>query len=163
MKRIFVQIRKAVDSDAALIAMLVRKYTFKKDGSGFLLSLNTDSVKRLVGSGNFFVAYAGRHLSGCASIVEYDGIAELRSLAVNAKYQSHGIGSMLIEECKKEASERGHKRLYALVNRRAYKIFQKHGFADARTPPEKLAKDCISCPLYNGKCNEKAIVASLKD
>ena len=157
-----IQIRKATNDDIPPILQLVEMYKFNQDGSGFLLHLEECSISRLVNSGSFFVAYIGEHLAGNVSIAEYSGIAELRSLAVHPKYQSHGIGSRLIQKCKEEASMRGYSELYAFTNPEAYSTFQKYDFNIIETPPEKLAEDCINCPLHNnGKCKEQAVVAFL--
>lgn len=158
-----VMIRKATYCDIPVILALMKDNYFKEDGSGFLLPADASSVRKVVKSGGFFVATMNNEVIGCASVVEY-GIAEVRSLCVDSFYRHLGIGGMLIEECKSYASSKGYKKLYALVNSEASRLFYKHGFADDNTPPQKIEKDCINCPLYHKTlCKEKTLVAAMGD
>ena len=153
-----VQIKRAVSSDVPAIRKLIELYRFKEDGSGSLIPLDVAEVSKRVSDGDFFSANVGSDLAGCASIVEYDGIAELRSLAVYPEYQGRGIGPVLIDACKKEAQKRGYGKLYALTQEKTYSTFAKQEFGYTKTPPQKLKKDCAKCPLYNNGCNEFAVV-----
>lgn len=139
----------------------IDQYIFREDGSGSLLPLNEDKVKYAIDKGGFFVAESENNVIGCCSIVGYNGIAELRTLVVYPKYKRKGIGSTLVETCKNKAREIGYESLYALVKPDAYDFFRKQGFEDTQTPPEKMEKDCLECPLYNNGCNEIPIVFRL--
>ncbi len=154
-----VRIRKATRQDVNSIYVLVDFYRFKADGSGFLLPLDITRIEKEIEHGNFFVADVSGYVAGCASVVEYDSIVELRSLAVNETYQRMGLGSKLIETCKDEASRRGYKQLYTLTQ--TPKLFEKYGFIKGEVPKEKLEKDCINCPLYHNSCVEIPLLARL--
>ncbi|MFQ5934366.1 MAG: GNAT family N-acetyltransferase, partial [Dehalococcoidia bacterium] len=113
-----VRIAPARPQHVAFIHGLVDSYRFKKEGdeiSGFLLPLDVTEIRHRVEGGDFFIAEVEGLVAGCVSIVEYDGIAELRSLAVEERYQRHGVGSQLIERCKIEAAKRGYETLYTLT------------------------------------------------
>ncbi len=156
------EISNASESDIPEILALIEKNKFRKNGKGFLLQVNGDSLKRLVAKGNFFVARSGKSLAGCASVAEYGGIAELRTLIVKSRYRGSGIGSALIEKCKQKALESNYKELHALTKYKNCKFMEKHGFSRNEKPAQKMQKDCINCPLHSNGCNEVAMVCRLK-
>lgn len=154
------KIRKASPKDAEGIKKLVDKFRFRKSGDGELIPLSSSDISHLIDSGSFYVAKAGETVVACGSVVEYDGVAELRSLAVDDYYQRKGLGTTIIGECIEEAKKRGHKAMYTLTQKQNYALFEKAGFARAEKPSEKLKKDCQQCPIYE-KCNETALVIQL--
>lgn len=148
-------VRKAVDSDSRGIAQLVNIFAFKKsDGSGQLKPLAIADISSLISKGLFYVAEQEGQVVACGSVVEYDGMAELRSLAVSQQHQGKGLGAALIQMCAQEAKQRGHSTLYTLTQHQNFGLFERAGFkkSDAK-PPEKLSQDCETCEIYNS-CNE---------
>ncbi|MDI6721075.1 MAG: GNAT family N-acetyltransferase [Candidatus Aenigmarchaeota archaeon] len=150
------EIRKAVKGDIKEILKVIEEYRFREDGSGYLLPVDEASLDAVVDNEGFFVACVNDEVAGCASVVEYDGTAELRSLAVKHEFKSYGIGSSLIEACKTEAEKRGYNELYALTQ--AYRPFEKSGFVRSETPPQKMKKYCAKCPFQNNGCEKFAVV-----
>ena len=159
-----VQIHTANKDHVGLIHRLVEFYRFKLEGtkaSGFLLPVEVGDIQALVSCDNFFVAELDGEFVGCVSLVEYDGIAELRSLAVEERYQRRGIASKLIERCQKAANDKGYEALYTLTQTHSKGPFENRGFVTTRVPVPKLEKYCTSCPLYRNGCVEVPLVASL--
>jgi N-acetylglutamate synthase-like GNAT family acetyltransferase len=155
-----ITIRRAQAPDAAAIHRLATGYEFKSDGTGQLIGMTLEAVERAVTEGRFFVAEAGGKVIGCVQLAEYDGIAELRTLAVQPEFHGQGAGRALIERCKQAAGERGHKVLYTLTQRQAFGVFERSGFVKTERPSEKLLKDCRICPIRQ-MCNETAFVARI--
>ncbi len=118
------------------------------------MPVHEDEVRQLVAEGRFFVAEVEGEFAGCVSIMEYDGIAELRSLAVEERLQRRGIASRLIEHCREEARARGYETLHTLTQTYAAGAFEGVGFVRAAVPIPKLEKDCAICPLHNNGCVE---------
>ena len=118
------------------------------------MPVHEDEVRQLVAEGRFFVAEVEGEFTGCVSIMEYDGIAELRSLAVEERFQRRGIASRLIEHCREEARARGYETLHTLTQTYAAGAFEGVGFVRAAVPIPKLEKDCAICPLHNNGCVE---------
>ena len=196
-------VRKSTSGDVPAISKLIGKYSFRPDGSGYLIPIPEEKIQDMVNGsndGSFFSAVTSydNRVVGCVSIVEYGmpsdfdslrtrllgrlptknvprhfdvlqhatenggRIAELRSLAVDLEYRG-GTGASLIEVAKEHARIKGYGRLYALVNEEAYKSFARAGFRklkDDERPPQKLLKDCVSCPIIH-TCNEITVVADL--
>ena len=148
----------ATPTDVAAIAELVRQHAFSDDGTGALIPLNNTEIAALVSEGAFVVAKKDDGVVGCASLVEYDGIAEVRSVVVGAEYRGHGIAGRLIDACVLAAEQKGYMRTFALVNDTAAPTFIRRGFVAVDKPPEKLARDCARCPLQGDRCREHAVV-----
>jgi N-acetylglutamate synthase-like GNAT family acetyltransferase len=148
----------ATPKDVAAIADLVRQHAFSEDGTGALIPLNNAEIAALVSEGAFVVAKKDGGVAGCASLVEYDGIAEVRSVVVGAVYRGHGIAGRLIDACVLAAEQKGYMRTFALVNDTAAPTFIRRGFVAVDKPPEKLARDCARCPLQGDRCREHAVV-----
>ena len=152
-----VRISKATPDHVGPITRLIELYRFRSSegrAEGFLLPVREGEVRQLVGEGRFFVAEVEGEFAGCVSIMEYDGIAELRSLVVEERFQRRGIASRLIKRCQEEARARGYETLHTLTQTYAAGAFEGVGFARATVPIPKLEKDCAICPLHNNGCVE---------
>lgn len=126
-----------------------------------MLPVQEDEVRALVADSRFFIAQVEGEFAGCVSLMEYDGIAELRSLAVEERFQRRGIASKLIERCRQEARARGYDTLHTLTQTYAARAFEGVGFARATVPIPKLEKDCAICPLHNNGCVEIPMTVQL--
>lgn len=153
----------ATEEDTELISALIGSNAFQADGTGSLLPLSSRSIVAAIGKEEFFVARSGPALAGCASVIEYGGIAELRSLVVAPEFRGRGIARPLMDLCTQRAGSIGYSHLYALTNRTALSVFTNLGFKVVDTPPQKLSRDCGDCPLNsNSLCKEVAVVRDLR-
>jgi amino-acid N-acetyltransferase len=99
---------------------------------------------------------AGR-LVGCGALtIEWDNLAEIKSLAVVRTYQRRGIGRRLVKACLAESRRLGIGRVFALTSSPAF--FERLGFA--RVPreslPHKVWSDCLNCPKFPD-CDETPV------
>jgi amino-acid N-acetyltransferase len=106
---------------------------------------------------DFVVAERRGRLIGCGALtIEWDNLAEIKSLAVAQRYQHRGIGRRLIKACLAEARRLGIGRVFALTSSPAF--FERLGFA--RVPreslPHKVWSDCIKCTKFPD-CDETAV------
>ena len=62
----------------------------------------------------------------CALHIMWEDLAEIRSLAVDKRFQKLGIGKDLVKQCLKEAKSLGLKRIFALTYHPEF--FKKLGF-----------------------------------
>ena len=159
-----VQILDARPEHVGSITRLIELYRFRSSGGraeGFLLPIEEEEVRELVAEGRFLVAEVEEEFAGCVSLMEYDGIAELRSLAVEERFQRRGIASKLIKRCQEEARAKGYEDLHTLTQTYAAGAFEGVGFARATVPIPKLEKDCAICPLHNNGCIEIPMTVQL--
>ena len=156
-------VRKAHVEDAGGIHDVIKRYQFRSDKTGQLIPLDLPEITARVAAGTFYVAEADKKVVGCSSLVEYDGLAELRSWAVLPGYQGKNIGTELALAVIEEAKARGHAQIHTLTQPKNFSLVkEKLEFVKTETPVEKLLKDCAHCPLYNNGCNETAFVKTLQ-
>lgn len=144
--------RKADIGDAKQIYELVNEFA----GRGDMLPRTTGEVYETLR--DFFVVREGSRLLACVALhIVWEGLAEVRSLAVREGQQAQGLGAMLVEACLEEARELGLRTVFALTYRPGF--FEKLGFrqADVMTLPRKVWNECYRCPKFPS-CNEIAMV-----
>ncbi len=90
----------------------------------------------------------GKKIVGCAELAPLSAqVAEVRSLAVDAKERGNGVGSMLVDELRRRAHEEGFDKLSAFTHAPGY--FSQMGFSIVPHVwmPEKIFTDCVKCPM----------------
>ena len=103
----------------------------------------------------------GRHV-GCAALhIVWEDLAEIKSLAVSEEHKGKGIGTMLVEECLKEAEELGVKKVFVLTY--AQNFFSKLNFEEVEKIklPHKVWGECINCVKFPS-CDEIAMWIDLE-
>jgi amino-acid N-acetyltransferase len=148
-------IRKARIDDVRSIQALVNSYA--EQGQMLPRSLN-----ELYENLRDFWIYEDRDgIAGvCALHVSWDGIAEIRSLAVRKNSVGKGIGANLVQECLREAVELGASRVFVLTYQEGF--FTKIGFVpvDKKELPHKIWTDCLNCVKFPN-CDESSLVITL--
>jgi amino-acid N-acetyltransferase len=102
----------------------------------------------------------GSLIGVCALHVSWDGIAEIRSLAVRQDRKQQGIGSELVKHCLSEASELEVERVFVLTYQERF--FRKLGFTDVdkKELPHKIWTDCLNCIKFPN-CDESALIIAI--
>jgi len=88
-------------------------------------------------------------------------LGEIRSLAINSKYQGKGYGKKLVKALLDDAQKLGLKEVLVLTYEREF--FEKLGFREIdkiEIPEKKIWEDCIKCKFFPN-CNEIALIISL--
>ena len=113
---------------------------------------------------DFFVYYdeAQQAIVGiCAMNIIWENLAEVRSLYVDDRYRTQGIGRMLVEACISEAITVELFRIFTLTYKKEF--FERVGFheVDRSTLSEKIWSDCFRCSKYPDYCDEVAMIIEL--
>lgn len=111
--------------------------------------------------GSFAVAEHHGEVTGCASLYVYDsGLAEIRSLGVEAGWQGQGQGTAIVQHLVDKARQMAIKKVFVLT--RTPEFFMKHAFLPTSKSllPEKVLKDCDQCPRQHA-CDEVALEVNL--
>jgi amino-acid N-acetyltransferase len=147
-------IGKATLADAKEIRELVNGYA----DDGLMLPLSLSEVYDRLR--DFSVERDGALLGCCSLRIVWDGLLEIRSLAVAEAARGHGVGRRLVEACLAEARELGPTRVFALTYIPDY--FARFGFArvDKSELPHKVWADCVKCPKFPD-CDEVAVVLDI--
>jgi len=148
-------IRKARVGDVPKIRELIRFYAER----GLMLHRALNEIYECVR--DYWLCEKDGQIVACAALhVDWEDLAEVRSLAVAEKFHGHSIGPQLLKRCVREAKQLGVARVFALTYLPAF--FEKHGFH--RYPkdqlPRKIWSDCIRCHKFPD-CDETALVLDL--
>jgi len=97
-------------------------------------------------------------LAGCAALhIIWGDLGEIRSLAVDERFQKNGVGRRLAEALLCEADQLKLPRVFALTYQQAF--FERLGFrlVDKATMPQKVWGECMDCPKFPN-CDELAMI-----
>jgi amino-acid N-acetyltransferase len=144
-------VRKAELQDVPALFKLISHYALKQ----VLLPRPLTSLYEDVWE--FTVAEEDGKLLGCGALRFYSQeLAEIRSLCVDERLKSKGVGRKLTEALLDEAERYGLKTVFALTVVPAF--FDKLGFQKAPRErfPVKVYEDCLGCPKYSC-CDEIAV------
>ena len=148
-------IRKATISDVKTIQLLINQYA--DQGQMLPRSLN-----ELCENLRDFSLYEenGALIGACALHISWEGLAEVRSLAVQPDRVKTGLGTKLVQHCLREAAELGAERVFTLTYQPGF--FKKLGFTDIdkKELPHKIWTDCLNCVKFPD-CDENALIIKL--
>ncbi|MEE8319345.1 MAG: N-acetyltransferase [bacterium] len=148
-------IRKAKMKDVPIVHELVNDYASR----GEMLARSRSEIYE--GLRDFFIAEEEGQILGCAALhINWEDLAEVRSLAVLETAQKRGIGKKLVEACIQEARALGVAKVYALTYRPGF--FEQLGFdqVSKETLPHKIWGDCLKCPQFPN-CDEDAVMMEI--
>jgi amino-acid N-acetyltransferase len=148
-------IRKAMLIDVRKIQSLVNQYA---DAGQMLPRTLNELYEHLR---DFHVYEVGGSIIGvCALHISWDGLAEVRSLAVRQDSTKRGIGTKLVRQCLAEAAELQIERVFVLTYQDGF--FRKLGFTDIdkKELPHKIWTDCLNCVKFPN-CDESALMVNI--
>ena len=110
---------------------------------------------------DYWVCEKEGEVVACAALhVDWEDLAEVRSLVVAEAHQGKSIGPELLKRCIREAKQLGIARIFALTYLPAF--FEKYGFRlyPKEKLPRKIWSECIRCHKFPD-CDETALVLDL--
>lgn len=113
--------------------------------------------------GSFAVVEHNGEITGCASLYVYDsGLAEIRSLGIEAGWQGQGQGAAIVQYLVNKARKMAINKVFVLT--RTPEFFMKQDFLPTSKMllPEKVLKDCEQCPRQHA-CDEVALEVNLNE
>ncbi|MGE5751367.1 MAG: N-acetyltransferase [Nitrospirota bacterium] len=145
-------IRKAKISDVKEIQSLVNHYA----DSGQMLPRTLNELYEDLRDFHVFEEN-GSLIGVCALHVSWDGLTEIRSLAVRKDRIKSGIGTALVRQCLAEAAQLQAERVFVLTYQDGF--FKKLGFTavDKKELPHKIWTDCLNCVKFPD-CDESALI-----
>jgi amino-acid N-acetyltransferase len=149
-------LRSGKDSDARTLYALVAA----NRAEGHLLPRTLSELA--VHAGRFVVATRGRRIVGCAELAALGPhVAEVRSLAVDARERGKGVGTLIVDELRRRARDEGFEKLCAFTHAPAYFIQMGFSIIPHTWVLEKVTTDCIKCPLFR-TCGQYAMMVPLE-
>jgi len=148
-------VEKARIDDPPLILALVNYYADRQ----LMLPRSLNDIYECLR--DFYVWREEGELLGCVALhVSWQGLGEVRSLAVREEAAGRGIGRRLVQSCLDEARALGMHRVFALTH--VPEFFERIGFQryPKESLPHKVWADCLNCPKFPD-CDEVALVLDL--
>jgi amino-acid N-acetyltransferase len=154
------KLRKAKNSDVPEIRALINEMAARTDQDhkhGHMLPRSLTELYEHIRDYTVLVDDEDRVLGCCALQSVWEGLAELKALAVNDALQGHGWGRKLVTAVLAEADGLGIDCVYTLTNKMEF--FEKHDFVpiDMRELPQRVWSECTSCPKFMVACDEVAM------
>lgn len=149
-------VRKAVVGDVPSIQTMVNGFAAKQQMLSRSLMEIYENVR------DYFVAVDDGRVVGSAALhVFWNDLAEIRALAIKEEYQGKGLGRILVDACRQEASSMGLSRIFTLTFQPGF--FKKMSFTEISKDelPHKVWSDCIKCPMFPD-CDETALTLELE-
>ena len=98
---------------------------------------------------DFFVAAENRKVHGAAALhISWEGLVEVKSVAVCDDANRSGVGRRLVRACLKEAVQIGARQVFVLTY--VPEFFEKLGFGriDRADLPHRIWAECVRCPEF---------------
>jgi len=111
---------------------------------------------------DFVVAEQKGEVVGCGALtIQWDNLAEIKSLVVTDACQGRGVGRRLVRACLTEARRLGIGRVFALTMTPTF--FEGLGFCQVprESLPHKVWADCVRCPKFPD-CDELAVAIDVR-
>jgi len=150
-------IRKAKIKDIESIYKLLDHFSKKDLLLPRSLSALYDSLR------DFVVAEEDKKVVGCCALHScWEGLGEIKSLAVSEEYHHKGIGEKLVQFCLEEAPQLGLEKIFVLTY--IPDFFKKFGFQEVPKEklPHKVWKECLACPKFPG-CGEISLIKEIEE
>lgn len=152
-----VTIRRATLADVEAMHALINGFADK----GLMLAKSRRQLYQNIR--DFWVAEAlvqdGKPtFAGCGALhIIWGDLGEIRSLAVDERFQNSGVGRQLGQALLREAGMLKLPRVFALTYQQAY--FEHLGFylVEKSTMPHKVWGECMDCPKFPN-CDELAMI-----
>ena len=150
-----IEIRPACTTDVPDMLDLVNDLA----AEGVMLPRSPASI--VEGLRDFVVVEVDGEFAGCGALaIIWTDLAEIRSIAVDKRFQKLGLGRMLAERLLDDAEGLNLARVMAFTYVTGF--FEKLGFrvVEHASLPHKVFNDCLNCPKFH-KCDEVAVLKEL--
>ncbi len=154
------RLRKAKNSDVLQIRALINEMAMRTDEDfkhGHMLPRSLTELYENLRDYTVLIDENERVKGCCALHPAWDGLAELKALAVHDDMQGHGWGRHLVEAAISESDELGIDCVFTLTNK--VEFFKKLDFeyVDMGKLPQRVWSECTSCPKFEVACDEIAM------
>jgi amino-acid N-acetyltransferase len=154
------RLRKAKNPDVPQIRALINKMaarTDKDNQAGHMLPRSLTELYEHIRDYTVLVDEADRVLGCCALQSTWEGLAELKALAVEDSLQGQGWGRHLVNAALSEADGLGIDCVFTLTNKMDFFFKMEFVPIDMRELPQRVWSECTRCPKFMVACDEVAM------
>ena len=160
------QIRKAKNSDVQQIRALINEMAARVDEDykhGHMLPRSLNELYEHIRDYSVIVDDDDNIVGCCALHSCWDGLAELKALAVDDALQGQGWGRKLVDAALAESDDLGIECVFTLTNK--HDFFDKLGFRaiEMWKLPQRVWSECTNCPKFMVACDEVAMTYGGKE
>jgi len=149
--------RSATADDADALHALISSHALE----GHLLPRDIEDIRRH--ATRFVVVELNGEIKACAELAPLSArVAEVRSLVVSEDIRRVGMAARVVGELRRRATAAGFEMLCAFTHDARFFVRQDFSIVPHQWLPEKVATDCVSCPLFR-RCEQYAMVMSLRE
>jgi amino-acid N-acetyltransferase len=154
------RLRKAKNGDVPQMRAIINEMAMRTDEGhkyGHMLPRSLTELYEHIRDYMVLVDEDERVLGCCSLQSQWDGLAELKALAVADEVKNQGWGRNLVETVLAEAENLGIDCVYTLTNKMEF--FVKLGFEpiNMRELPQRVWSECTNCPKFMVACDEVAM------
>lgn len=149
-------IRRATLSDVEAMHRLVNHFA----DEGWMLPKSRNTLYQNIR--DFVVAEMDGQFAGCGALhIVWGDLGEIRSLAVEERFQKDGLGRLIVSELLADARALKLPRIFALTYQNSF--FERMGFVEVpkSTMPQKVWGECMDCPKFPD-CDEIAMILEIE-
>ena len=149
-------LRQAVPQDAEALFALIGAH----QSEGRLLPRTLEDLRRH--AGRFVVCDVAGEIKASAELAPLStSVAEVRSLVVAHDFRRVGLAARLVSHLRDRAKDAGFETLCAFTHDARFFVRQNFSIVPHLSVPEKIATDCVRCPLFR-KCGQSAMILPLR-
>lgn len=149
------KLRQAKTSDVKAMQALINFYADKEEMLHKSLNDIYENIQEYVAMED-----KGKVIGCCAMHVSWENLAEIKSLAVDQKYQKKGYGAKLVAACEKKAKDVGVTSVFALTYKPGFFIKLGYKKIAREKLPHKVWGECVKCPKFPD-CGEVPVIKEL--
>ena len=149
-------IRRATLSDVEAMHHLVNHFA----DEGWMLPKSRNTLYQNIR--DFVVGEVDGQFAGCGALhIVWGDLGEIRSLAVEERFQKDGLGRLIVSELLADARALKLPRIFALTYQKPF--FERMGFVEVAksTMPQKVWGECMDCPKFPD-CDEIAMTLEIE-
>ena len=153
-------LRKAKNPDVHQIRALINQMAMRADEDhkhGHMLPRSLTELFEHIRDYTVLVDGEDRVLGCCALQSAWEGLAELKALAVADQMQGQGWGRKLVQNVLSEADELGIDCVFTLTNKMEFFARLEFVPIDMRELPQRVWSECTNCPKFMVACDEVAM------
>jgi len=148
--------RQATAADADALHALISGHV----GEGHLLPRDREEIAGH--AERFVVCEADGEMTACAELAPLSRrVAEVRSLVVSGRFRRVGVAARLVADITRRARAGGFDTLCAFTHDARFFVRQNFSIVPHLWLPEKIATDCVGCPLFR-RCGQFAMILPLE-